>query len=163
MRRFEIVRSATDTSTSHAGQALIGRAIQHTRLPKDLATIPFRHGIAHADCVTSYFGLLCTGQSDFDAIENKRNDVFFKTALGLERVPASPSLRQRFDEHAQVMIPMVDTASTDFIANIGAAVTPIVIKYGTCLRRIKRKYVAGYGRLSDGQFRQQEGRRRLHL
>ena len=141
MRRFEIVQSATDTLTSHAGLALVGRAIGHTRLSQDLAAIPLRHGIAHADCVKSYVGLLCTGKSDFDAIENKRNDAFFKTALGLERVPSPPSLRQRFDEHAEAMIPLVDNASIDFLANVGATVTPIVIKYGTYLRRIRLKYV----------------------
>ena len=141
MRRFEIVQSATDTLTSHAGLALVGRAIGHTRLSQDLAAIPLRHGIAHADCVKSYVGLVCTGKSDFDAIENKRNDAFFKTALGLERVPSSPSLRQRFDEHAEAMIPLVDNASIDFLANVGATVTPIVIKYGTYLRRIRLKYV----------------------
>ena len=82
----------------------------------ELRQIPLRHGIAHADCVKSYVGLLCTGKSDFDAIENKRNDTFFITALGIERVPSAPSLRQRFDEHAEAMIPHVDAASTDFIA-----------------------------------------------
>ena len=63
MRRFEIVQSATDTLTSHSGLALVGRAIARTNLAKDLATIPLRHGIAHADCVKSYVGLLCTGKS----------------------------------------------------------------------------------------------------
>ena len=54
MRRFEIVRSNTDTLTSHSGLALVGRALGHTRLDRDLAMIPLRHGIVHADCVKSY-------------------------------------------------------------------------------------------------------------
>ena len=140
MRRFEIVQSATDTTTSHSGLALIGRAIGRTDLVKDLATIPLRHGIAHADCVKSYVGLLCTGKSDFDAIENKRGDAFFATALGVTDVPSSPSLRQRFNEHAATMIPLVDKASIDFLSNTRATVTPIVLKYGTRLRRVKLKY-----------------------
>jgi len=44
-----------------------------------------------------YVGLLCTGKSDFDAIETKREDAFFKCALGIGKVPSS--LRQRFDDH----------------------------------------------------------------
>ena len=84
-----------------------------------------RHGIAHADCVKSYLGLPCTGKSDFDAIENRRADDVFKTALGIGRVPSSPSLGQRFDEHAEAMIPLVDKASPDFIAKVWADVTPI--------------------------------------
>ena len=59
----------------------------------------------------------CTGKSDFDAIENKRDDTFFAAALGVAKVPSSPSLRQRFDEHASGMIPLVDKASIDFIAD----------------------------------------------
>jgi hypothetical protein len=139
MRHFEIVQSDTDTTTSHSGLALVGRALRHTRLARDLDAIPLRHGIAHADCVTSYIGLLCTGKSDFDAIENRRNDAFFATALGIARVPSAPSLRQRLDEHAQAMIPHIDNASPAFIGDVGATVTPIVIAQGTCLARRKLK------------------------
>jgi len=142
MRRFEMVQSTTETTTSHAGLALVGRGLAMTGLDRELRQIPLRHGIAHADCVKSYVGLLCTGKSDFDAIENKRNDTFFITALGIERVPSAPSLRQRFDEHAEAMIPHVDAASTDFIAATQAPVTPIVLRYGTRLSAKKRKYVA---------------------
>ena len=141
MRRFEIVQSTTDTVTSHAGLALVGRALGHTRLAQDLGAIALRHGIAHADCVTSYVGLLATGKSDFDAIENKREDRFFKTALGLDTVPSAPSLRQRFDAHAEAMIPLVDKASPAFLSQVGAPVTPIVLKYGTAIRAQKHKYV----------------------
>jgi hypothetical protein len=135
MRSFEIVQSDTDTTTSHAGLAIVGRALGLTRLRPDLDAIPLRHGIAHADCVTSYVGLLATGKSDFDAIENRRNDAFFATALGIEKVPSAPSLRQRFDEHADAMIACVDKASVAFIGSVGATVTPIVISQGTWLAR----------------------------
>ena len=141
MRRFEIVRSDTDTLTSHSGLALVGRALGHTRLERDLAMIPLRHGIPHADCVKSYVGLLSTAKSDFDAIENRREDAFFRAALDVEKVPSAPSLRQRFDEHASAMIPIVDAAATDFIASVGAPVTPIMIRYGTSLHAVKHKYV----------------------
>ena len=141
MRRFEIVQSAGDTLTSHAGLALVGRALGHTRLAQDLGAIPLRHGIAHADCVTSYIGLLATGKSDFDAIENKRADRFFKTALGLDSVPSAPSLRQRFDAHAVAMIPLLDKASPAFLSQVGAPVTPIVLRHGTAIRAQKRKLV----------------------
>ena len=141
MRRFQIVQSDTDIMTSHSGLALVGRALRHTQLGNDLDTIPLRHGIAHADCVRSYVGLLCMAKSDFDAVENRREDTFFKTALGIAKVPSAPSLRQRFGEHAAAMIPHVDNASTAFIGNVGAAVTPIVIAWGTCLSRVKQRYV----------------------
>ena len=140
MRRFEIVQSETDTTTSHSGLALVGRALALTRLGADLDdAVPLRHGIAHSDCIKSYVGIVCTGKSDFDAVENRREDAFFKTSLGIAKVPSAPSLRQRFDEHASTMLPFVDKASTDFIATVGATVTPIVIRQGTCLARRKLK------------------------
>lgn len=141
MRRFEIVRADSGTLTSHSGLALIGRALRHTNLDRDLSMIPLRHGIAHADCVKSYIGLLSTAKSDFDAIEARREDGFFKTALGIDKVPSAPSLRQRFDDQTTAMIPFVDAASTAFIANAKAPVTPIILRYGTSRPAIKRKYV----------------------
>ena len=39
------------------------------------------------------------------------------------------------------MIAHVDNASTAFIGNVGASVTPIVVSYGTCLARVKLRYV----------------------
>lgn len=140
MRRFEIVQSETGIVTSHSGLALIGRALRHTHLARDLDHLPLRHGIAHADCVRSYVGLLATGKSDFDAIENRRADDFFKAALGIAIVPSSPSLRQRFDEHADAMIPIVDAAAIDFLAQVGATVTPIIVREGAGLRPRKAKY-----------------------
>ena len=141
MRRFQIMQSDTATLTSHAGLALVGQALQHTRLDRDLAGVPLRHGIAHADCVKSYVGLLTTAKSDFDAIENRRADDVFRTSLGLAQVPSAPSLRQRFDDRAEVFIPHVDAAAVDFVANVGASVTPLVIKWGSLLRPRKQKFV----------------------
>ena len=141
MRSFEIVRSSTDTLTSHSGLALVGRGIARTNLARDLDTIALRHGIAHSDCVISYVALLATGKSDFDAIESRRDDAFFKEVLDITKVPSAPSLRQRFDEHAAAMIGHVDKASIDFLLAVGAPITPIVLKHGTALRSDKVKYV----------------------
>ena len=63
MRRYKIVQTDTDTITSHSGLALVGRALARTQLDKDLSQISLRHGIAHADCVRSYVGVLCIGKS----------------------------------------------------------------------------------------------------
>ena len=73
--------------TWHSGLALVGLALKRlTGFVKAVGTIPQRHGIATIDCIRSYVGLLCIGKSDFDAIENKPDDDFFKTALGLGKV-----------------------------------------------------------------------------
>jgi hypothetical protein len=67
------------------------------------AALPVRSGVASADIVRSYLGLLVQGKSDFDAIENVRGDKFFKHALGIGLLPSSPTLRQRMDAHAQAL------------------------------------------------------------
>ena len=88
MNRFRLERSARDQVTSHSGLALVGLALnRHTKLDKELKrTIPLRHGISHADMVRTYVGQLCVGKSDFDAVENVRNNAFFKRSLGIKRV-----------------------------------------------------------------------------
>ena len=76
MRGFRIARSSSETLTSHSGLALIGLALKRLKgFTKAVGTIPQRHGIATIDCIRSYVGLLCIGKSDFDAIENKRDDA----------------------------------------------------------------------------------------
>lgn len=50
-----------------------------------------------SDIVKSYTALLSLGQSDFEAIEEFRQQVFFKRALGMQKVPSSVWLRQRLD------------------------------------------------------------------
>jgi hypothetical protein len=56
---------------------------------------------SHADVMKSYLGLLCQGKSDFDHIEPFRKDDVFSICLQLQKVPSSPTLRQRLDAAAQ--------------------------------------------------------------
>ena len=43
------------------------------------------------------------GKSDFDAVENHRDDKFYKHALGIELLPSSPTPRQRRDAQASAL------------------------------------------------------------
>ncbi len=66
MKRFIIEQTEADL-TSHCGLALVGMALSaYTDLSASLkCEIAQRHGIAHADVVRSYLGLLCLGMCDF--------------------------------------------------------------------------------------------------
>jgi hypothetical protein len=88
--------------TPTAGLALVGHHLKTIApvLTQLDAALPVRNGVASADIVRSYLGLLVQGKSDFDAIENVRGDKFFKHALGIGLLPSSPTLRQRMDAHA---------------------------------------------------------------
>jgi len=81
--------------------ALIGQYLKSTKL-KSLfdSAFPIRAGIANSDVLKSYIALLSLGKNDFDAIENFRDNDFFKRALDLTHVPSSPTLRQRLDSFA---------------------------------------------------------------
>lgn len=126
MKRFQIVQSARDFYTSHSGLALIGLAInRHTGLKKTLRSVSKRHGIPNVDLIRTFVGQLCLGKSDFDAVENVRHDRYFKQALGIKQSPSAARLRQRFDEDARALIPLIDDACIDFIHNTRAPVTPL--------------------------------------
>ncbi len=91
MKRLIIEQSTTETYTSHSGLALVGLCLnRYGTIHKVLkAGIPLRHGISHSDIIKSYIGTLCLGKSDFEAIENYRDDDYFKNALSIKRVPSS--------------------------------------------------------------------------
>jgi len=82
--------------------------------------VPLRHGISHGDVLRTYIGLLSLGRSDFEAVENFRDDAFFAQALGVSVVPSAVTLRQRLDARAVDFRRAVEAASVDFLCRIGA-------------------------------------------
>lgn len=126
MRRFIIEQTEADL-TSHSGLALVGMAInRHTDLVQTVTrSIPLRHGIAHADVLKSYIGLLCLGKSDFEAVANVREDEFFSTAMNIGAVPSPETLRQRMDEYAPAFLHRVSEASIAFLENMEVQCTAL--------------------------------------
>jgi len=57
--------------------------------------------------IRTYVGQLSVGKSDFDTVENVRKDRYFKQALGIKQISSSARLRQRFNEDARALIPIV--------------------------------------------------------
>lgn len=131
MKRFILDQSNTEFYTSHSGLALVGLCLNRfTTLLKSLgAAIPLRHGIAHSDVIKSYLGLLCLGKSDFEAVENVRTDRFFKEALRIGQVPSAARLRQRLDQYAKALLPLMYAAVIEFLVKAKVPVTPLAIGY----------------------------------
>ena len=103
-----IIKKLPYDLTSHAGLAFIGKYLKSTNLKSLIdSAFPIRAGIANSDVLKSYIALLSLGKNDFDAIENFRNDDFFKRALDLIHVPSSPTLRQRFDSFAEQWLDLI--------------------------------------------------------
>jgi hypothetical protein len=126
MRQF-IIKQSKHEFTSHSGMALIGQCLKrYTDLKrKSNIVASMRHGIESGDVVASYLGLLCQSKNDFAAIEDFREDRFFRTALGVEAVPSEGTLRQRFDDYANELSPVVRDAAVDFVVRSRAPVTPL--------------------------------------
>lgn len=126
MARFRLEQSKTEIYTAQAGLALVGHAVnKFTDLVKQARTVPKRHGIPNIDLIRTFTGLLCLGKSDFEAVENARQDPFFKAALGIKQMPSSARLRQRFDEDARALIPLLDAASVTFLSRSDAPITAL--------------------------------------
>lgn len=126
MRQF-IIGQSKHEFTSHSGMALIGQCLRrYTDLKRRTDIMaPMRHGIGSGDVVASYVGLLCQGKTDYEAIENFRDNRFFREALGINDVPSEGTLRQRFDDCAKLLLPEAAAATVDFLIRSHAPVSPL--------------------------------------
>jgi hypothetical protein len=117
MKRFVIEQSDEEFYTSHSGLALVGLALNRfTSLSSALAAMDAPADlIAGIDIIRSYCALLAQGKSDFVAVEQYRNDDFFREALGNKAVPSEGTMRQRMDEYADRILASVSWASIEFL------------------------------------------------
>ena len=117
MTEFIIKKLPYDLS-SHAGLAFIGNNLKSININALIdPAFPVRSGVANSAILKSYLGLLCLGKNDFDAIENFRDNAFFKRALGLSAVPSSPTLRQRLDANASSWFDLVPQMNQKLLAS----------------------------------------------
>jgi hypothetical protein len=130
MKRFIITQSEKEFYTSHSGLALVGVCLNKlsslpARAKEAFPLSPGSNGIGLDDVLRSYVGLLSLGQSDYEAITSCREDDYFREALGIGKVPSTETLRQRLDEVASGLRPLVDSGSVEFLKKAGVAVTPL--------------------------------------
>ena len=128
MQKYILEQSNTETYTSHAGLSLVGLCLnKYGNINQALKSIPFRHGISHSDIIKSYIGILSLGKSDFEAIENHRHDQHFKASISIQQVPSAPRLRQRLDEQADRLLPIVHNSNIEFMVTAKVPVTPLTM------------------------------------
>lgn len=104
MQKIELEQSPKEFFTSLPGLALVGLCLQHAdALTRLLARLDRGRtfAIPSRDILTAFIGLLCSGKSDYEAIEDMREDAWFKEALSLRHVPSAVCLRQRLDDLAR--------------------------------------------------------------
>ena len=94
-----------------SGLAKIGQFLNDTQVFSKInrvSKIKKNSGIiSDYDMIKTQIALICLGKTDFEAVEQYRNDKFFKKALKLKRVPSSPSLRQRIETYGKEMCEVI--------------------------------------------------------
>lgn len=125
INKIKLEQSNTETYTSHAGLALVGQCIQLSRLEHSPFKKQQQSGISHSDILKSYISMACLGKSDFEAIENYREDDFLKETIGITHVPSSSRLRQRMDDQADDYRDVIDTTMMDFMIHAKVPVTKL--------------------------------------
>ena len=119
-------QSDTEFYTPFAGLAFVGHALnKKTSLKKSLRKIKKRHGISNIDLVRAYVGLLALGKNDFDAIDTLRHDDWFQQCMGIKQMPSASRLRQRFNEDATQLIPLIEESFAELLIELGAPLTPL--------------------------------------
>ena len=125
--RFEIVQG-DELLSSHSGLALVGEILDTVELSKRLDGVVLNDHpspeISHGDVAKAMIGLICVGKPDFDAIEPFRDDPLFATGLGLNVVPASPTLRQRLDSVNGAFDDILLEESAKVVRRFAPVITP---------------------------------------
>ena len=125
MKRLILEQSSEEFYTSHSGLALAGACInRYSDLGRHVGRVAKGSDhIAEIDILRSYLGLLCLGKSDYQALAAMQEDDYFKQALGIGRIPSVERLRQRLDESASELIPIVNRCSRTMLKRLKAPIT----------------------------------------
>jgi hypothetical protein len=140
-----ILENSDETLSTHSGLGLIGLLLAKTKLPKLLSALKIPEiksspEINNGDIIKSYIGILCQSKNDFEYIEPFREDPFFHTALDIQSVPSSGTLRQRMNqiaktkgwkdiilEESAILIKQFDSPVTPTTLNCGSPFVPLDI------------------------------------
>jgi hypothetical protein len=130
-----VIEATKERIVAQSGLAIVGNLLNQTNLASRLNAyrlpdISRNPVCSNADVAKSYIGLLCQGKSDYDNIETFREDAFFALALDIQRVPSSPTLRQRLDQAAltEKWKAILHEESLNLIRNTNAEISPVYAK-----------------------------------
>jgi hypothetical protein len=90
------IQTTTENIESKGGLLLTGKIAMKARLGAIKSTVMKKAGTI----ITSLFGLMTEGKSDFESMGEKRGSLFFKEALGLDFVYAKETVRLYLEQMA---------------------------------------------------------------
>ncbi|MCP3924183.1 MAG: IS1380 family transposase, partial [Desulfobacterales bacterium] len=98
MPEFDI-EFTDEAISSNAGLLLIGSVLCSNEFKEQIITVSNDESKDYSDydIIKSYLGLLSLGKSDYESIDDYRNDRIFKQCLDLKLVPSKETLRQRLE------------------------------------------------------------------
>ena len=103
-RRIKVVLT-NERLITPSGLSIVGGLLGQSDFVRHCNRIPLKQKrsepqIKNGDILLSYIGLLCQGKTEYEAIEEMRDDPdFYKIALGIKRdIPSAETLRQRMDD-----------------------------------------------------------------
>jgi hypothetical protein len=93
------IELSDDPISSNAGIVLIGNILCSDEFKHQITLISNDVGKDYSDytILKSYLGLLSLGKSDYEAIDDYRNDPLFKQSLDIPIIPSKETLRQRIE------------------------------------------------------------------
>ena len=135
--KFEI-ETTNEIIATHGGNLLLGAIMENTELRKRVNAMlhenfPPPQVIKTADVVVAYIGTLSQAQVAFEAIEQFRDDPYFKKTLGICKVPSCSTLRQRLDLIGETakdeMLNIIMQESCGLIRKMEIEITPCFKDY----------------------------------
>ena len=123
---------------TQGGNLVLGELIAKTNLSNSMEIfLPELQiedkGIKTGDVIVSYLGTLSHAQTEFEAVEQFREDPYFIQTLGVEKVPSSSTLRQRInalgEESKAGVIQLITEESCKLLRTIGVELTPCFGEY----------------------------------
>lgn len=97
------IQQGNEEINSNGGNILTGALLQLESMKKmnQLTATRIKHGeISHSDILKCQIALSSLGRSDFANVDLFRNDLLFKEAFNLPKVPSAETLRQRLNDLA---------------------------------------------------------------
>src|SRR5574344_2756664 len=95
------IQQGREEINSNGGNILTGALLRLKSMTKmnELPTTRIKHGeISHSDILKCQIALSSLGRSDFANVDLYRNDLLFKEAFHLQKVPSAETLRQRLND-----------------------------------------------------------------
>lgn len=114
------IEETDEKLTPRTGLGLVGLLLSKTSLMERLDKIILPHvkskpDVSNSDAAKSYLGLLCQGKSDFEYIEESRDELFFQYALDIKQTPSCSTLRQRMNQISDIVTNKNGDTSTQTI------------------------------------------------